>query len=65
MDKDEFVVALNNNGTIEFDSDDGTIRYYDSDGNCEGKWEPGEAEYDRYKTDHFPYAVVLNKDENA
>lgn len=47
-------VNLSNNGSIEFDEDDGAIRYFDSDGNCEDLWRPGDESYDRYKNDYFP-----------
>jgi virulence-associated protein VagC len=55
---DECVVDLSNNGSMEFDKSDGTIRYFDSDGNCQDKWEPGDESYDQYKSDYFPELEV-------
>lgn len=57
-DEDEAVVDLSNNGSMEFDRTDGTIRYHDSDGNCQDKWEPGDESYDKYKADYFPTLEV-------
>ena len=47
--KNRNVFTLNNNGTLELDPDDGTIRYVDVHGNSEGVWEPGDDEYDHYR----------------
>ena len=44
--------------------DNGTIRYTDNHGNTEGVWEPGEADYDRYKADYFPNHTVEDDDES-
>jgi hypothetical protein len=46
---DPNIVNLENNGTLEYDADDGVIRYRDCQGNCEGIWEPGEPEYEHYR----------------
>jgi len=46
---DPCTVILSNNGTLELDPDDGTIRYIDEHGNTEGIWTPGDDEYDNYR----------------
>lgn len=61
-DDDECVVELSNNGSMEFDKSDGTIRYFDSDGNCQDKWSPGDESYDRYKSDYFPELQVSEEE---
>ena len=50
---DDCVVELSNNGSMEIDKEDGIIRYIDSDGNCQDKWEPGEEGWQRNKDQYF------------
>lgn len=51
-------IELNNGGAMEWDGDDGTIRYIDADGNCADKWEPGDEGYDSKKATYFPQHQV-------
>jgi hypothetical protein len=41
-------------GVFTFETDDGTIRYTDNNGNSEGVWRPSEVEYRQYKDQYFP-----------
>ncbi len=59
----EYEVELSDGGCIEFDPEDGTIRWIDVWGNCEGKWKVGEEEYDQYKKDYFPNVEVEDNSE--
>lgn len=61
---DKTIVELSNNGSMEFDIDDGTIRYIDSDGNCQDLWRPGEENYNEYKNDYFPNCEINKELEN-
>jgi hypothetical protein len=58
-------VDLRNGGSMEIDPDDGTIRYYDCDGNCENVWAVDDEEYARYKADYFPNVEIKNEDDEA
>lgn len=54
MDSDDLVVELSNGGCMEFDPEDGSIRYRDVDGNTENIWREDEDEYDDQKEKYFP-----------
>lgn len=54
----EHIIDLSNNVQMEIDPKDGTIRYYDSDGNCQDLWRIGDESYDRYKNDYFPEVEI-------
>lgn len=43
-----FEVTLSDNSVLEFDPEDKEIRLYDVHGNCNGKWEPCDPEYNNY-----------------
>ncbi len=54
-------VELNNGGCLEWDN--GTIRYIDCDGNTEGVWQPGDDDYQTYKSQYFPNHTVTPTDD--
>lgn len=51
-------------GVLQFDPSDGNIRFIDDHGDTEGSWEPGDEDYDNYRS-FFPearFAVVQQAD---
>jgi hypothetical protein len=48
-------------GVMEWDANDGTIRYRDDQGNTEGVWRPGEDDYDTHKRQYFPHHITFQQ----
>lgn len=46
-------VELSDGGVMEFDPEDGTIRYRDQHGNCENIWRVGDPDYEATKQQYF------------
>lgn len=44
-----FTLELEDGGCLEYSYDDQVIRYRDEHGNTEGVWEPGQADYNKYR----------------
>ena len=54
-------------GVLQFDPSDGSIRFIDDHGNTEEVWEPGDEDYDNYRS-YFPevrFAVVQEADSQV
>lgn len=62
-DDDENEVEVTG-GVMQWDEDDGTIRFTDDHGNTSGLWRPGDPEYAQYKQQHFPAHTVLPDEED-
>jgi hypothetical protein len=63
-DEPQTTVDSPDGGSFEFDTDDGTIRYFDRHGNSEDVWRPGDEDYDAYKSQYFPKVEVVSEDED-
>jgi len=54
---------LDGGGSLELDTEDGTIRYYDAHGNCENVWRVGEADW-KEQAGHFNVKAEDFEDED-